>query len=330
MIGDRLPLALEAVSLPADGRLAVLHPDIHADLSDLPRERVLIVSPLVMVCEAFRDRGYAVAAELPEDRFAASIVCLTRARAEAQALIARAVAQTDGLVIIDGQKVDGADSMLKALRKRGEVSAPISKAHGKIYWITAAGDFADWEAGPALHPDGFWTAPGVFSADGVDPASALLSDALPEAMVGTVADLGAGWGFLSAHVLTRDVETVHLVEAHDMALQCARHNVTDPRAQFHWADATTWVPPTKVDAVVMNPPFHKSRAADPGLGRAFIAQAARILRPHGALWMVANRHLPYEDALDQAFAKVVDLDGDARFKLVRAEKPRQKPGRGRR
>ena len=324
MIGDRLPLALQAMDAWGDGLVAVLHPAEDADLSALPRESVHVVSPLVTVCRQFEQRGYAVSPELPkDDRFAASVVCLTRARAEAQALVAAAMAQTDGPVIIDGQKTDGADSMLKALRQYAEVSPAISKSHGKIYWARGGADLSDWARGPELHPGGFWTAPGVFSADGVDPASALLVQALPEKMVGAVADLGAGWGYLSAHILTRDVNTVHLVDAHDMALQCARHNVTDPRAQFHWADATIWTPPDKVDAVVMNPPFHKSRSADPSLGQAFIANAARILRPHGALWMVANRHLPYEDTLSAHFAKVVDLAGDARFKLVRAERPKK-------
>ncbi len=322
MIGDRLPLALDALDALGDGPVAVLHPSAEADLSALPKETVHIVSPLVTVCDAFAARGYTVSASMPEGRFGSSIVCLTRARAEAQAVLADAMSRTDGWVIVDGQKTDGADSMLKALRKRVDVSAPISKAHGKVYWTKGGADFSDWALGPELHPGGFWTAPGVFSADGVDPASALLVAALPDTLVGTVADLGAGWGFLSAHILTRDIRTIHLVEAHDMALQCARHNVTDARAQFHWADATNWQPPERVDAVIMNPPFHTGRNADPSLGRAFIATAARILKPHGALWMVANRHLPYEDALSSHFTKVVDLDGDARFKLVRAERPK--------
>ncbi|WP_415401499.1 class I SAM-dependent methyltransferase [Tateyamaria sp. SN3-11] len=327
MIRDRLPLALEAMELSGDGAIAVLHPGQDADISALPRDRVLVVSPLATVCAAFAARGYEVTAELPADaRFDTSILCLTRARAEAQALMATAMERTDGWLIVDGQKTDGCDSMLKALRARTEVSAPISKAHGKIYWTRGGADFTDWAAGPALHPGGFWTAPGVFSADGVDPASEMLAAALPEVMVGTVADLGAGWGYLSAHILTRDVKVVHLVENHDMALQCARHNVTDPRAQFHWADATVWTPDDKVDAVVMNPPFHTGRAADPSLGRAFIQAAARVLKPHGALWMVANRHLPYEETLTNSFAKVVDLDGDARFKLVRAERPKRTRG----
>ena len=327
MIGDRLPLALEAVTLGRDGRIAVLNPVVGADLSALASGRVVVVSPHVTVCDAFDQAGYSVMPEMArEERFAASIICLPRARDEARAWIARSMAQTDGCVIIDGQKTDGADSMLRALRARIEVSAPISKSHGKIYWADGGADLADWARGPMLHPGGFWTAPGVFSADGVDPASALLADALPENMAGTVVDLGAGWGYLSAHILARAVKAVHLVDTHDMALQCARHNVTDPRAEFHWADATRWAPPHKVDAVVMNPPFHRGRAAEPSLGRAFIGAAARMLAPHGALWMVANRHLPYEDTLATHFTKMVDLGGDARFKLVRAERPRRTRG----
>ena len=324
VIGNRLPLACDAMGALDAGPIVVLHPGLDADLSALPADRVHVVSPLIMVCDHFAARGYPTSPEIPDRRFDTAVVCLTRSRAEAQALVANAMAQADGWVIVDGQKTDGADSMLRAVRARTELGGPISKAHGKVFWVRPSDAFSDWAKGPELHPGGFWTAPGVFSADGVDPASALLVQALPEAMVGTVADLGAGWGYLSAHVLTRDVDTLHLVEAHDMALQCARHNVTDARAQFHWADATAWTPPEKVDAVVMNPPFHAGRTAEPHLGRAFIANAARILKPHGALWMVANRHLPYEDALASYFAKVVDLDGDARFKLVRAEKPSTK------
>lgn len=323
MIGDRLPLALEAVGLASEGVICVMHPSADADLSSLPKDRVLVVSPMATVCDAFSERGYSAVPEVPEERFAASVVCMTRARIEAQTLMARAMACTDGPVIVDGQKTDGVEAMLRALRQSIDVAPPIAKAHGKIFWAAGGADLADWLVGPQLQPGGFWTAPGVFSADGVDPASALLAVALPDAMAGTVADLGAGWGYLAAHILTRDVDAVHLVEAHDMALQCARHNVTDPRAKFHWADATNWVPPEQLDAVVINPPFHTGRAADPDLGRAFIDSAARLLKPHGALWMVANRHLPYAETLGARFAKVVDLGGDARFKLVRAERPKK-------
>jgi 16S rRNA (guanine1207-N2)-methyltransferase len=213
------------------------------------------------------------------------------------------------------------------MRQRVTIPGPISKAHGKMFWISepAADFFVDWKQGPAQTEGGFWTAPGVFSADGVDLASALLVDALPEKLGAEVADLGAGWGFLSAHVLThKSVEKLYVVEAGNMALECARRNVTDDRAEFLWEDATTWQPPHRLDAVVMNPPFHTGRAAEPQIGQAFVAAAARILSGQGKLWMVANRHLPYEAELKTRFAHVEEIGGDARFKLFHAARPLRK------
>jgi 16S rRNA (guanine1207-N2)-methyltransferase len=139
-----------------------------------------------------------------------------------------------------------------------------------------------------------------------------------------VADLGAGWGFLALQVLAREgVAEVHLIEAEHAALEAARANIADPRARFHWADATAFRPEQRFDAVVTNPPFHRGRTADPGLGRAFIAAAARMLTPSGTLWMVSNRHLPYERTLAELFRDVVELPGPAAFKLHRATGARQ-------
>ena len=54
---------------------------------------------------------------------------------------------------------------------------------------------------------------------------------------------------------------------------------------------------------------------------AFVQAAARLLKPSGHLWMVANRHLPYEATLTGQFAKTTEVGGDARFKILRAERP---------
>lgn len=325
MIDARLQLALNGggLELPSEGRIAVFRPPVDADLHDLAPDRCSIIHDFKPFHAAWAARGYEATYQ-PEGDYVAAIVCLPRAKAEARNLIAQACAATDGVIVIDGQKTDGVDSILKAMRSRVTVQGPISKAHGKLFWIAepAADFFADWAQGPSQTDGGFWTAPGVFSADGVDLASALLVDALPAKMVGQVADLGAGWGFLAAHVLTRsNVEALHLVEAGHLALECARRNVTDERAVFHWEDATQWQPPYKMDAIVMNPPFHQGRAAEPQIGQAFVAAAARLLKPKGDLWMVANRHLPYEAELKKRFATVLEIGGDARFKLFHATRP---------
>lgn len=325
MIDARLQVALNGggLELPEEGRIAVFQPPIDADLRGIVPDRCDIIHDFKPFHEAWAGRGYDALVE-PSGPYAAAVVCLPRAKAEARHMIARASAVTNGLVVIDGQKTDGVDSILKAMRGRVTVQGPVSKAHGKMFWVSeqAADCFADWNQPPSQTDGGFWTAPGVFSADGVDLASALLVDALPDHMSGEVADMGAGWGFLAAHVLTRpDVTKVHLVEAGHLALECAKRNVTDPRARFHWEDASQWVPPGRLDCIVMNPPFHTGRAAEPQIGQAFVAAAAQLLSGQGDLWMVANRHLPYEAELKKRFAQVSEIGGDARFKLFHATRP---------
>lgn len=327
MIDARLVLALNegGLVLPDAGQIAVVNPPVDARLVGLPKERTCIIDGFKPTSDTWKTRGYLCETALASQN-AATIICLPRAKKEARRLIAQAMSLCEGIVIIDGQKTDGIDSVLRDMRKRIEVSAPISKAHGKLFWCAApdASLFDDWRDGPALTDGGFWTAPGVFSADGIDPASALLVDALPDKLGHEVADLGAGWGYLSAHILTRaDIKTLHLVEAEHMALECARRNVTDPRAVLHWADGTAWQAERKVDTVVMNPPFHASRTADPALGQAFVRAAAAMLKPQGQLWMVANRHLPYEQCLQDSFVNSFEVGGDTRFKLFHAVRPKR-------
>lgn len=314
-------------ALPGAGRILVLGATAETDLSALPKDRTLIVQGLRPEHDALAARGFDVVPDLPEGATAAAaVVILPRARDAGRARVAAAVAAlAEGAPVwIDGQKTDGVETMLRDLRARVPVGEALSKAHGKCFPFTAPGPagFADWRAAPRAVAEGFVTLPGVFSADGPDAGSRALASALPDRLPRRIADLGAGWGWLAAQILARPgVEEVHLVEADHTALACAKVNVTDPRARFHWADATRFRPPAPLDGVVMNPPFHAGRAADPALGVAFIRAAAGMLTTSGRLWMVANRHLPYEAALAQAFREVAEIGGDGGFKVFLAARP---------
>ena len=323
----RLTLALDTgdLVLPETGRLSVLLPTPESDLYILPQPRVQIVQPFWPYNDHFQRAGFECVTESIAD-CAAAIVCLPRSKAQARALVQEACARSSRLVIVDGNKTDGINSIYKDVRRRVAIQGQMTKAHGRIFWFDAgADDFADWQTPKDQIADGYHTAPGVFSADAVDSGSAMLMSALPQRLGRHVVDLGAGWGYLSAGLLKGDnkIETLDLVEADHTSLVCARLNVADPRARFHWADALGWTPSGAVDTVVMNPPFHTGRSADPSLGRGFIATAARILAPSGTLWMVANRHLPYEAAMDELFTEVQEIAGDTRFKVLRAKRPKR-------
>jgi len=325
MTDSRLSRALDdgAAHLPLSGAIAVYRPPAGMDLSGVPASRLRIVHGSAPDHAYWAALGYDVSID-PPDAVAGAIVVVPRAKPLARRLLAQALAH-GGPVIVDGQKTDGIDALLKELRGRVEVGTPVAKAHGKCFMISGApAALADWVLPATARTDAGWvTAPGAFSADGPDPGSVALGRALPEKLLGRVADLGAGWGYLAFQALERrgDAEA-HLVEAEHAPLEAARQNVRDPRARFHWADATRWTPAEPVDHVVMNPPFHTSRAADPALGAAFVAAAARVLAPRGTLWLVANRHLPYEAPLSERFAEVRPLGEEAGYKLVAASKPK--------
>jgi 16S rRNA (guanine1207-N2)-methyltransferase len=304
------------------GDIALLRPSATYDVSDLPRDSLRIAHGFYPDVADWQIAGHTVTQDISPSSNA--IVVVPRAKALAQAMIAEACANSE-LVIVDGQRTDGIDSLFKACRKRLGDLPSITKAHGRLFWFPASDAFADWTAaGPVQGPHGFYTAAGVFSDGAVDAGSALLADALPPKLPARMADLGAGWGYLSQAVLARDgVISLDLIEAEALSLACARLNVDDPRAHFHWADALRFTAEKPYDGIVMNPPFHTGRAADAGMGRAFIQAASRLLAPHGKLWMVANRHLPYESAMSENFRNVDIIGGNGAFKLFHATKPRR-------
>jgi 16S rRNA (guanine1207-N2)-methyltransferase len=319
MAQSRLSTALASgqLSLPA-GVVSVRRPAPGYDLSALPEAE--IATSFRPDFDLWSAAGHSVTAK--PGLAATAVVVLPRAKALARAMIAEAAAQAS-LVVVDGQKTDGIDAIFAECRKRLGEMPGLSKAHGRLFWFAGTDVFADWAAPPpARGPEGFFTTAGVFSDGTVDAGSAQLAAALPAKLPKRMADLGAGWGYLAAAVLTRDgVLSIDLIEAEALSLDCARLNVTDPRAAFHWADASTFRPAQAYDGIVMNPPFHLGRAADPGLGRAFIAAAARMLTPGGQLWMVANRHLPYESALRESFRNLAEIGGTGGFKLFHATRP---------
>lgn len=315
------------LALPGSGRIGLFNAPGDVDLSAIRSTCCHAVQRMEPDTRALVARGLDVSVTPCGPSYQAVVVYLPRARAYARQLISEAwhSCGPHGVILIDGQKTDGIDSVMRELKALlGSVNV-YSKAHGRLIWFErssddqALRDFAPpWQASP----DGFLTAPGVFSADRVDAGSRLLAGCLPE-LAGRAADFGAGWGYLSRAILENPgIVSLDLVEADATALDCARHNVKDLRARFHWADATRF-DGGPYDVVVMNPPFHAARAATPELGQAFIARAAQRLTASGSLWLVANRHLPYEKALEAAFRRVEPIGRDPAFKVLHAQGPRR-------
>ncbi|TXI50689.1 MAG: 16S rRNA methyltransferase [Lysobacter sp.] len=281
-----------------------------------------------------------------------------RQREEARALLARAVAQcTEGGVVVACTTNDeGAKSGEADMKALAGLSGTRSKHHCRAYWTTVrrtppstavdvdahtvetqtvetqtvdralSSTWASLDAPRPIAEGRFLSRPGVFAWDRIDAASALLAASLPDDLRGRAADLGAGYGYLSVELLQRcpGIVAVDLYEAEARALALAERNLAPfaSRAalEFHWCDVVEGLR-GRYDAIVANPPFHaQSRADRPDIGRAFIAVAADALEPGGRLWLVANRHLPYESVLDARFGTVRTAAQAQGFKVIEATK----------
>ncbi|MEG1451619.1 class I SAM-dependent methyltransferase [Brevundimonas sp.] len=165
-----------------------------------------------------------------------------------------------------------------------------------------------------------WSQPGVFAWDRIDTGTALLAQVLPS-LKGNGIDLGCGYGALATVVLRAPaVTSLRMIDLDRRALSAAKKNVEDPRASFEWGDVRTLEAAGTLDFVVSNPPFHDGGVEDKRLGQKFIRKSAELLKKGGVAWIVANRHLPYEQDLNEVFKRVnmvVDQNG---FKIFEAVK----------
>lgn len=238
----------------------------------------------------------------------------------------RALASS-GRMIALAPKALGGSRLAGDLRALGCAFAETAKAHHRICTTIGPGDpamiaHAITEGCARLDARlGLWTQPGVFSWDRVDTGSALLLDHL-SGLTGRGADFGCGVGVLMRALLEGPaVSAITGLEIDNRALECARRNLTDPRAVLRRIDLTREDSGlSNLDFVVMNPPFHIGGHEDRGLGVKFISAAAAALRRDGVLRLVANVALPYEAALDSTFRSARLIARRDGFKVLEATK----------
>lgn len=317
------PFANGTLEPPAAGDVLFLNAEVGLDRNLF--SRVKAVQGFRPGYLALEREGTTVMPQPEGHDYGAALILCDRHRRRNEANIAEALARVraGGLVVAAGGKTDGIASLRKRMADLLPLDSHASKYHGNVFWLTRPLDaaFAIAELEPrGMSVDGrFHTGVGVFSADAVDPASRLLADNLPPGLAGKGADFAAGWGYLSLHASGREgVVSMDLYEAEYAALEAARFNLEEEsgRCRFFWHDLLSEPVESRYDFIVMNPPFHAGRAADPTMGQRMIQAAAKALKPQGRLFLVANRGLPYEATVAKAFRQSGELVRDQRFKVL--------------
>ncbi|MES0807907.1 class I SAM-dependent methyltransferase [Roseibium sp. SCPC15] len=334
-----LPLEMEAVELAASARLLFLRARAGRGLSILKGRDVLCAQSFAPDRDALQKAGFAVEAEAATDSFDAVLVLPGRQRQEARAQLAQAVtrAKPGGVVMACAPNTEGAKTLESDLAALLGGAEKLTKNKCRVVWQTnqPAGLnealLKKWLALDVPRPilEGVYVSrPGIFAWDRIDPASKLLVDHLPESLKGRGADLGAGFGYLTRAVFEKasGVSAMDLYEAEKRALDLAEQNLAAFKGKRVmngvWCDVTKGIE-GPYDFAVSNPPFHQAGKADRAdVGQGFIRAASAGLKPGGEFYMVANRHLPYEQTLSQVFADVVQLADEGGYKVIRAVKSR--------
>ena len=328
-----LPFLTGTLPLPASGERWIV---LNAQVMPLPDG----ISLRQLICEQglrpkfleLEEAGYSVEPDLPNIKdLDVCLVLAHRSRAvnERNMMKGWNALKQGGRLVFAGDKNSGVQSLRKWAGKMTELGGSLSKHHAVVFWLTRKGE--DWTQEVLKKPDSsfgtgeFKLSAGMFSADGPDAGSQVLAEHFDARIKGHVADFGAGWGYLSHQLLKNcsGIEKIDLFEADWVSLEVARVNVgglTAAALNFQWCDLTREPPRGPYNWVVMNPPFHTGRAAEPELGKVFIRTAARVLPAGGRLLMVANTNLPYEHTLNSLFKTVECLDRKTGFKVLEAVK----------
>lgn len=329
-----LPFMDGSLQLPADGSVLFLRARDGFRLREVARRDWLCEQSFKPFADALLRSGLTVGDAAHDARFQVVLLLPTRQRDEARALFAKAAhhVKDGGVVVACVPNAEGAKSAQSDLAALFGSVGHRSKHKCRVFWGAASSSLdrvllESWLSldAPQTNAAGYQSRPGLFAWDRVDIASALLAEHLPDDLSGCVADFGAGYGYLASQIVARcpHVAALDLYEAEARALEPARLNIEqamrDHARQLAvglcWHDVTVGVE-RRYDTIISNPPFHQGRADLPDLGRAFIAQAAHALLPQGRLWLVANRHLPYEATLADHFEQVRTVVVQDGFKVI--------------
>ena len=165
----------------------------------------------------------------------------------------------------------------------------------------------------------------MFSPKEIDKGSKKLTSAFNTKLFGEVADLGAGWGYLSKEALKLNdkITKLTLFESNYSAYLASKKNIDDERAKFRWASLDDIKNlKARFNHVICNPPFHSGRFKDMDLLKSFIFHSTRLITDHGSVWMVFVSGVYLENELRNYFDDIKILYKDNHYFVCQLLKPK--------
>lgn len=178
-------------------------------------------------------------------------------------------------------------------------------------WLKKAESFAHQQ-------QNYLTLPGVFCHGKLDVGTRILLEHLPAPAHGKVLDLGCGSGVIGLSLKQQQPALeLTLADVDAFALRSAELNAMRMgiKADVIASDGLHDID-GRFDFIISNPPFHQGKDTDYRFAQSLFQQAKQHLVTDGQLWIVANRHLSYEEWGQQYFASCEVLAQQEGFKII--------------
>lgn len=168
---------------------------------------------------------------------------------------------------------------------------------------------------------------GAFAGTGIDIGTRFLLESMPEEiLVGPTGDdaaidLACGTGVVAAwlarqHPELRVYATDQSAIAVASALATAEANGVAGRVTVVRDNGLAQVADASASFIALNPPFHVGAAVNEGVAPRLFADAARVLRPGGELWVVWNSSLFYRAALERIVGPTRQVARNKKFTVT--------------
>ncbi len=269
--------------------------------------------------------------QLPiKTKFDTVIIYFPKAKSLAGYLFALAAQHLEigGQVLIVGENKGGIKSFSKQFPEYFSTPVKIDNARHCLLFLSelvaAAPEFtlSDWVTQYCVStPQGdlnICNFVGVFSQKQLDAGTKLLLENLAE-FSGRVLDFGCGAGVISAALLKAQPDLdVECVDINAMALASCELtlNANNLTAKVYASDGYAQIEGA-FNGVISNPPFHDGLSATMGIAKQFVKDCSGSLTKHGVFQIVANRHLPYGDVIEEHFGKVNVVAENNKYKVYR-------------